>query len=47
MAEYYSGNPCETCDKAETCDGWEAAYCCALCIYNGAEHCEDCDSMDI
>ena len=43
--------PCETCDRAEWCDGWEAQFCCTLCMWeNGGEYppwCDDCDPWDI
>lgn len=39
--------PCNNCPSAEYCDHWEAMFCCALCHFNGVEHCEDCDPMDI
>ena len=37
--------PCNHCEQ--TCDGWDARFCCTLCHYNGAEDCENCDSWDI
>lgn len=40
-------SPCETCKSAEFCDGWEAQFCCKLCRWLNAEHCDDCDPMDI
>ena len=43
-------SPCETCDRKDWCDGWEAQFCCALCIWqNGGEPpwCDDCDPWNI
>ncbi len=44
-------SPCETCDRKDWCDGWEAQFCCDLCIWqnDGKEPpwCEDCDPWDI
>ena len=44
-----SDHPCDNCSQKETCDGWEAAYCCTLCMYeyDGDPPCEYCDPMDI
>lgn len=39
--------PCNDCPDEEYCDQWEAQFCCRLCGYNGYEHCDDCDPMDI
>lgn len=40
--------PCNTCATQDTCDGWEARFCCRLCYYlNGEPDCENCDPMDI
>lgn len=39
--------PCDTCNKSEWCDGWEARYCCELCQYLGGGDCDSCDPMDI
>lgn len=39
--------PCDNCSSADTCDGWEAKFCCELCEYLGGGDCDDCDSMDI
>lgn len=40
--------PCDTCDMAESFDGWEARYCCTLCrYYNTDPDCDFCDSWDI
>ena len=40
--------PCHTCSLSDTCDGWEAQYCCTLCrYYNDDPNCEQCDPMDI
>lgn len=40
-------SPCNDCGVSDYCDGWEAQFCCTLCQYEGREHCEDCDPMDI
>lgn len=46
--DYYDDDyPCNNCSQSEYCDGWEAQFCCALCRYNGFEHCDDCDPMNI
>ena len=37
--------PCNHCEQ--TCDHWDAAFCCTLCYYNGNEDCENCDPWDI
>ena len=43
-----SEHPCHDCPQAEYCDGWEATYCCTLCLYyNDEPDCENCDPMDI
>ena len=40
--------PCDTCPSAEHCDGWEANFCCTLCMWRCDEpDCEHCDPMDI
>lgn len=39
--------PCETCSNKESCDGWDAAYCCILCDWLGGGDCENCDPWDI
>lgn len=48
--EYDDEYPCDNCQSKDTCDIWEARFCCTLCEYqNGGdcENCENCDSMDI
>jgi len=51
MSDATYEKPCETCGRAEWCDGWEAQFCCELCTWlNGGEEpswCDDCDPMDI
>lgn len=37
--------PCNNCDQ--TCDHWDARFCCTLCHYNGLEDCDNCDPRDI
>lgn len=44
MEEKY---PCIDCEESNYCDHWDAQYCCILCAFLDAEHCEDCDPMDI
>ena len=41
--------PCDNCSIKEWCDGWEAQFCCQLCmyLYDGEPNCKDCDPMDI
>lgn len=39
--------PCETCANKESCDGWDAAYCCILCDWLGGGDCENCDPWDL
>ena len=42
--------PCNTCNKADWCDCWEARFCCDLCHYYGGgsdEDCEQCNPLDI
>ena len=40
--------PCNTCASKDSCDGWEAQFCCTLCrYYNDEPDCENCDPMDI
>lgn len=39
-------SPCARCKN--TCDGWEARYCCTLCHYISDEpDCDSCDPWDI
>lgn len=40
-------HPCTDCGWRDVCDGWEAQFCCELCMYLGIEHCDDCDPSDI
>lgn len=37
--------PCDDCPYE--CDGWDSRYCCELCHWLGAEHCDDCDEGDL
>ena len=48
MSDYYE-YPCDTCDERDTCDGWEAQFCCRLCQWRYGEDtpCDECDPMDI
>ena len=45
--EYCDDYPCDKCPSRDTCDGWEAQFCCTLCEYHGGGDCENCDPMDI
>ena len=41
-------SPCTTCSRYDSCDSWEAQFCCTLCCYyNDEPDCESCDPMDI
>lgn len=40
-------HPCRDCSSWDNCDGWEMQFCCTLCHYEGFEHCDDCDPMNI
>jgi len=38
--------PCISCQME--CDGWDARYCCTLCMwYDDDPDCDNCDPMDI
>ena len=40
--------PCDNCAMQDTCDGWDARFCCVLCRYNNDDpDCSNCDPMDI
>lgn len=40
--------PCNTCDRKDGCDSWDAQFCCTLCYYHSDDpDCENCDPMDI
>ena len=39
--------PCDTCANRDYCDGWDARFCCTLCMWYGDPNCGDCDPMDI
>lgn len=43
--------PCNSCPSSDTCDGWEAQFCCTLCHYlyddEDGPPCDTCDPMDI
>lgn len=42
--------PCDNCLWKDSCDGWEAQYCCTLCKYEFGEDntpCDWCDPDDI
>lgn len=40
--------PCDTCADRDHCDGWDAQFCCTLCMWGNDEpDCENCDPMDI
>ena len=41
-------HPCDNCGSAKFCDGWEAQFCCKLCLYlHDDPDCDNCDHMDI
>ena len=43
-----SDYPCDNCANKDTCDHWDAQFCCTLCYYYSDEpDCENCDPMDI
>lgn len=39
--------PCDNCPDRDHCDGWDARYCCTLCMWHGEPDCEDCNPWDI
>lgn len=41
--------PCEDCEYADSCDNWEAEFCCDLCRwqYGDDTPCDTCEPMDI
>ena len=41
--------PCDACDYKDSCDGWDAQFCCTLCMYLYGDNtpCNTCDPMDI
>lgn len=45
----YDPCPCDDCGMEESCDHWEARYCCTRCRWLFGENtpCDDCDPMDI
>lgn len=46
--DYYDDDyPCDNCPDKDSCDGWEAQFCCWLCEYLGGGDCDECDPMDI
>ena len=50
MDDFYEDNqcPCDSCPSQDSCDGWEARWCCRLCLwYNEDPDCDSCDPMDI
>ena len=40
-------DPCENRSTSDTCDVWEAHFCCARCMALGLDDCNNCDPMDI
>ena len=40
-------HPCYTCSSRDSCDGWDAQFCCKLCHWIGTTDCDNCDPMDI
>lgn len=48
--EYFDEDicPCDSCPSVDSCDGWEARFCCTYCYWmNEYPNCEDCNSLDI
>ena len=45
----YYEYPCSACYMADSCDGWEARFCCTRCEYDydGDPPCDDCDPGDL
>lgn len=43
--EFDKEEPCKKCGRE--CDHWDAMYCCTLCRWLGADHCDSCDYIDI
>lgn len=41
--------PCDDCDMKHNCDGWDAQFCCTLCMYLYGDEtpCDTCNSEDI
>ena len=40
--------PCDNCSQHDSCDGWEAQFCCTLCRWQfGDPDCDNCDPWDI
>ena len=40
--------PCDSCAQRDTCDGWDAQFCCRLChFHNDDPDCSNCDPSDI
>lgn len=53
MPEYdevpeYDEDPCTSCAWEDSCDVWEAQFCCARCrfLFDDPD-CENCDPWDI
>lgn len=40
-------SPCDTCPNINSCDDWEAMFCCTLCQSKGGGDCSNCDDWDI
>lgn len=39
-------SPCNDCPFFDSCDAWEAEFCCTLCEYYGSGNEDDCDNCD-
>ena len=41
--------PCNNCPTKDYCDGWDAQFCCTLCmyLYEDDTPCDTCNSEDI
>lgn len=41
-------HPCVNCSSNDSCDAWDAGFCCILChYYNEDPDCTSCDITDI
>lgn len=39
-------SPCNDCPFFDSCDTWDAQFCCTLCQYYGGGNEDDCDNCD-
>ena len=49
MDDYYNDQcPCDDCPDYDSCDGWEAQFCCTLCRWQCENpDCNNCNPWDI